>query len=45
MLHRATEGPLSDKARSYCKTITEASVEMGQLIDDLLATRLPGIIR
>jgi PAS domain S-box-containing protein len=37
MLHRATEGQLSDKAKRYLKTITDASVEMGQLIDDLLA--------
>ncbi len=37
MLDRATEGQLSDKARRYLKTITDASVEMGQLIDDLLA--------
>src|ERR1019366_4603708 len=37
MLNRATEGQLSDKARRYLKTITDASVEMGQLIDDLLA--------
>jgi light-regulated signal transduction histidine kinase (bacteriophytochrome) len=37
MLGRATEGQLSDKARRYLKTITDASAEMGQLIDDLLA--------
>jgi signal transduction histidine kinase len=37
MLHRATEGQLSEKAQRYLKTITEASVEMGHLIDDLLA--------
>jgi len=37
MLQRATEGQLSDKAKRYLKTITDASVEMGQLIDDLLA--------
>jgi light-regulated signal transduction histidine kinase (bacteriophytochrome) len=37
MLDRATEGQLSEKARRYLKTITDASVEMGQLIDDLLA--------
>jgi light-regulated signal transduction histidine kinase (bacteriophytochrome) len=36
MLQRVTEGQLSDKARHYLKTITEASEEMGQLIDDLL---------
>jgi len=37
MLHRATEGQLSEQPQRYLKTITEASVEMGQLIDDLLA--------
>ena len=37
MLQRATDGQLSEKARHYLNTITEASVEMGQLIDDLLA--------
>jgi PAS domain S-box-containing protein len=37
MLQRATDGQLSEKARHYLKTITEASVEMSQLIDDLLA--------
>ena len=37
MLQRATEGQLSEQAQRYLKTITEASVEMGQLIDDLLA--------
>lgn len=37
MLGRATEGQLSEKPRHYLKTITAASVEMGQLIDDLLA--------
>src|SRR5665213_560117 len=37
MLHRATEGQLSDKAAHYLKTITDAAEEMGQLIDDLLA--------
>jgi signal transduction histidine kinase len=36
MLQRATDGQLSEKATRYLKTITEASVEMGQLIDDLL---------
>ena len=36
MLTRATEGQLSPKAAHYLKTITDASVEMGQLIDDLL---------
>lgn len=29
--------PLSDKGRRYLQTITDASTEMGQLIDDLLA--------
>jgi light-regulated signal transduction histidine kinase (bacteriophytochrome) len=33
MLGKATEG----KARRYLKTVTDASVEMGRLIDDLLA--------
>jgi PAS domain S-box-containing protein len=37
MLQRATDGQLPDKAKRYLKTITDASVEMGQLIDDLLA--------
>jgi PAS domain S-box-containing protein len=37
MLRRATAGQLSDKATHYLQTITEASVEMGALIDDLLA--------
>jgi len=37
MLTQASDGQLSDKARRYLKTITDASVEMGQLIDDLLA--------
>jgi PAS domain S-box-containing protein len=36
MLNRATDGQLSDKARRYVKTINDAAVEMGQLIDDLL---------
>jgi signal transduction histidine kinase len=36
MLQRATDGQLSEKATRYLKTITEASLEMGQLIDDLL---------
>jgi light-regulated signal transduction histidine kinase (bacteriophytochrome) len=37
MLRGATAGQLSDKARHYLHTITDASVEMGDLIDDLLA--------
>jgi signal transduction histidine kinase len=37
MLQQATEGQLSDKALHYLRTIAEASEEMGQLIDDLLA--------
>ena len=37
MLQRATDGQLSEQAQRYLNTITEASVEMGQLIDDLLA--------
>ncbi len=37
MLQRATDGQLSEKAMHYLKTITDASEEMGQLIDDLLA--------
>src|SRR4029077_18047972 len=37
MLQRVTDGQLSDKATHYLKTITDASEEMGQLIDDLLA--------
>jgi PAS domain S-box-containing protein len=37
MLERATEGQLSDKAQRYLRTIKGASVEMAQLIDDLLA--------
>ena len=36
MLRGATAGQLSDKATRYLKIITEASVEMGELIDDLL---------
>ncbi len=36
MLRAATEGQLSDKATRYLKIITDASVEMGELIDDLL---------
>ena len=37
MLQRATDGQLSDKAQHYLTTITDASVEMAELIDDLLA--------
>ncbi|MEP7309502.1 MAG: PAS domain S-box protein [Acidobacteriota bacterium] len=37
MLRGATEGQLSAKATHYLRTITDASVEMGELIDDLLA--------
>jgi light-regulated signal transduction histidine kinase (bacteriophytochrome) len=37
MLRRTIDGQLSDKAQYYLKTLTDASVEMGQLIDDLLA--------
>ncbi len=37
MLARAADDQLSDKARHYLKTISEATGEMGQLIDDLLA--------
>jgi PAS domain S-box-containing protein len=37
MLQRATAGQLSEKAGRYLQTITAATVEMGRLIDDLLA--------
>jgi len=37
MLQRATAGQLSERAMHYLNTITDASEEMGQLIDDLLA--------
>jgi signal transduction histidine kinase len=37
MLAMSTEGQLPEKALRYLKTIIQASVEMGQLIDDLLA--------
>ncbi|HMF61427.1 MAG TPA: PAS domain S-box protein [Vicinamibacterales bacterium] len=37
MLRGATTGQLSEKAQHYLTTITDASVEMGELIDDLLA--------
>jgi light-regulated signal transduction histidine kinase (bacteriophytochrome) len=36
MLTKALGDQLADKPRRYLKTITDASVEMGQLIDDLL---------
>jgi light-regulated signal transduction histidine kinase (bacteriophytochrome) len=36
MLRRATDGALPDKAERYLKVITEASIEMGRLIDNLL---------
>lgn len=37
MLQKNIEGQLSDKARRYLTIINEASTDMGQLIDDLLA--------
>jgi light-regulated signal transduction histidine kinase (bacteriophytochrome) len=37
MLRAATAGQLTDKAQHYLATISGASVEMGDLIDDLLA--------
>ncbi len=37
MLTTATEGQLSDKAKRFLKTINDASVDMGMLIDDLLS--------
>ena|GEM_PF-2766620 len=37
MLKKETEGTLSPKASRYLNTIAAASVEMGHLIDDLLA--------
>jgi PAS domain S-box-containing protein len=37
MLAKATEGQLVPKARHYMQSITEASEDMGQLIDDLLS--------
>ena len=37
MLRRTTEGQLPPKAQRYVQTVTDASIEMGQLIDDLLA--------
>ena len=37
MLRGVTEGQLSEKASRYLRVIAEASTEMGELIDDLLA--------
>jgi PAS domain S-box-containing protein len=37
MLRGATDGQLSEKAAHYLRTITDASAEMGDLIDNLLA--------
>ncbi len=37
MLRRATAGQLSEKAERYVQTAANASVQMGRLIDDLLA--------
>src|SRR4029077_12357060 len=37
MLQRATDGQLSEKAMHYLETISDASEEMGQLIEDLLS--------
>jgi PAS domain S-box-containing protein len=37
MLRVATDGQLSTKATHYLKTIADASVEMGELVDGLLA--------
>jgi light-regulated signal transduction histidine kinase (bacteriophytochrome) len=37
MLTREAEGQLSERGRRFLKTITDASKEMGHLIDDLLA--------
>lgn len=37
MLQQATAGQLTEKSGRYLQTITKASSEMGQLIDDLLA--------
>ncbi len=44
MLEQATAGQLSEQSTRYLKTIADASVEMGQLIDDLLEllARRPG---
>jgi PAS domain S-box-containing protein len=37
MLARATNGQLSEKAQRYLRIISDASVDMGRLIDDLLS--------
>ena len=37
MLVAETDGQLSEKGRHYARTIGDATVEMGELIDDLLA--------
>jgi PAS domain S-box-containing protein len=37
LLQRATDGQLAEKPRHFMKVISDASVEMGRLIDDLLA--------
>ena len=37
MLEKATDGQLSEQAARYLRTIADASIEMGQLIDDLLS--------
>jgi light-regulated signal transduction histidine kinase (bacteriophytochrome) len=37
MLQAATAGQLSEQANHFLKTLADASVEMGRLIDDLLA--------
>ena len=37
LLRRATSGQLSEKAERYVQTAANASVQMGRLIDDLLA--------
>ncbi|HBC88814.1 MAG TPA: PAS domain-containing sensor histidine kinase [Lentisphaeria bacterium] len=37
MLARETEGQLSENGRRYMKTIADASRELGELIDDMLA--------
>ena len=37
LLTRATEGQIAEKPQRYLRTISAASLEMGRLIDDLLA--------